>query len=139
MQREYAEMRNDAYYVTGSCVSLASVIYEYRDGAAAETIRQNFPTLSLEQIHGAIAFYLGHPEEAERCLRDLEKKWEALERDVIPASLSCSAGSRKTESSCWRNRRENSVDADLKHATVAGTLRCADRLDFRRCQGWESR
>jgi len=52
-------MRNGGYYVAGSRVSLASIIYEYREGAAPETIRQNFPTLSLEQIHGAIAFYLG--------------------------------------------------------------------------------
>lgn len=85
MQREYVEMRNGAYYVAGSRVSLASIIYEYRDGAAAETIRQNFPTLSLEQIHGAIAFYLGHQEEAEAYLHNLEKKWEEVEGAAKPA------------------------------------------------------
>src|ERR1017187_6734296 len=86
MQREYAEVRNGAYYVAGSRVSLASIIYEYRDGAAPETIRQNFPTLSLEQIHGAIAYYLGHQEQAETYLSDLEKKWDELERGAKPAS-----------------------------------------------------
>lgn len=86
MQPEYVEMRNGGYYVARSRVSLASIIYEYRDGAAAETIRQNFPTLSLEQIHGAIAFYLGHQEEAEAYLRDLEQKWDELERAAAPAS-----------------------------------------------------
>jgi len=85
MQREFVEMRNGAYYLAGSRVSLASIIYEYRDGASAETIRQNFPTLSLEQIHGAIAFYLGHQDEAEAYLRNLEKKWEELERAAKPA------------------------------------------------------
>jgi hypothetical protein len=65
--------------LAGSRVSLASVIYEYRDGAAPETIRQNFPTLSLEQIHGAIAFYLGHPEQTTECLSRLESKWGELE------------------------------------------------------------
>ena len=44
MQHEYVEMRSGGYYVAGSSVSLASIIYEYRDGAAVETIRQNFPT-----------------------------------------------------------------------------------------------
>ena len=86
MQREYVEMRNGGYYVAGSRVSLASIIYEYRDGAAPETIRQNFPTLSLEQIHGAIAYYLGHQEKAETYLADLEKKWDELERGAKPAS-----------------------------------------------------
>jgi uncharacterized protein (DUF433 family) len=85
MQHEYVEMRNGGYYVAGSRVSLASIIYEYRDGAAAETIRQNFPTLSLEQIHGAIAFYLGHQQEAETYLSDLDKTWDELER-TKPAS-----------------------------------------------------
>jgi uncharacterized protein (DUF433 family) len=86
MQHEYVEMRNGGYYVAGSRVSLASIIYEYRDGAAAETIRQNFPTLSLEQIHGAIAFYLGHPQETEAYLFELKKKWDELERAAKPAS-----------------------------------------------------
>jgi uncharacterized protein (DUF433 family) len=86
MQHEYVEMRNGGYYVAGSRVSLASIIYEYRDGAAPETIRQNFPTLSLEQIHGAIAFYLGHQQEAGTYLSDLEKKWDDLECAAKPAS-----------------------------------------------------
>src|SRR5438874_8286333 len=85
MQR-YVEMRNGGYYVAGSRVSLASIIYEYRDGAAPETIRQNFPTLTLEQIHGAIAFYLGHPGRVEAYLRNLKRKWDELERAASPAS-----------------------------------------------------
>ncbi len=86
MQREYVEVRAGAYYVAGSRVSFASIIYEYRDGAAPETIRQNYPTLSLEQIHGAIAFYLGHQKEAEAYLTELEKKWDELERSSGPGS-----------------------------------------------------
>ena len=86
MEGQYVEIRNSGYYVTGSRVSLASIVYEYRDGAAAETIRQNFPTLSLEQVHGALAFYLGHAEEVEAYLRELEKKWDELEGAAKPAS-----------------------------------------------------
>ena len=86
MQHEYVEIRNGGYYVAGSRVSLASIIYEYRDGAAPETIRQNFPTLSLEQIHGSIAFYLGHPNETARYLAELENRWDDLERAAQPAS-----------------------------------------------------
>jgi uncharacterized protein (DUF433 family) len=86
MQLEYVERRDDAYYVTGSRVSLASIVYEYRDGAAPETIRQNFPTLSLEQVHGAIAFYLGHREDVEAYLRTLEAKWDQLESAAKPVS-----------------------------------------------------
>jgi uncharacterized protein (DUF433 family) len=86
MQGQYVETRCGGYYVSGSRVSLASIVYEYREGAAAETIRQNFPTLSLEQIHGAIAYYLGHSEEVETYLRELENKWDQLEGTARPAS-----------------------------------------------------
>ena len=93
MQREYVEICNGAYYVAGSRVSLASIIYEYRDGAAAETIRQNFPTRSLEQIHGAIASYLGHQEEAEAYLGNLE---------TILAADPLSSGSGRLKGGCTR-------------------------------------
>jgi uncharacterized protein (DUF433 family) len=86
MQRQHVEVRNGGYYVAGSRISLASIVYEYRDGAAEETIRQNFPTLSIEQVHGAIAFYLGHPEEVQAYLREVENKWDELEGAAKPAN-----------------------------------------------------
>jgi hypothetical protein len=46
-------------------VSLDSVVYGFRGGETAETIQQNFPTLSLEQVYGAIVFYLGHRDEVD--------------------------------------------------------------------------
>jgi uncharacterized protein (DUF433 family) len=79
-------MRDGGFYVTDSRVSLASVVYPFRDGASPETIRQNYPSLSLAQVYGAIAFYLSHPEESEAYLRDLKKKWDALERKGQPFS-----------------------------------------------------
>jgi uncharacterized protein (DUF433 family) len=63
---EYVEERGGGYYLAGSRVSLASVILGFRDGASPETIRQNFPSLSLAQVYGAIAFYLSHPDESEQ-------------------------------------------------------------------------
>jgi hypothetical protein len=46
MSHEYVEVREGGVYITGSRVSLASIIYAFRDGASPETIRQNFPSLS---------------------------------------------------------------------------------------------
>jgi len=42
--------------------------------------RQNFPSLSLGQIYGAIAFYLNHPEESEAYLQRLAARWQELEQ-----------------------------------------------------------
>jgi uncharacterized protein (DUF433 family) len=81
---EYVERRDGAFYVAGSRVSLVSVVLAYRDGAAPETIRADFPTLSLEQIHGALAFYLGHQAEVDASLRDLDAKWAEIDRAATP-------------------------------------------------------
>ena len=78
--QEYVEEREGGYYVAGSRVSLASLIFAFREGASPETIRQNFPSLSLSQVYGGIAFYLNHPEESETYLQRLAARWKELER-----------------------------------------------------------
>ncbi|MGA3023803.1 MAG: DUF433 domain-containing protein [Bryobacteraceae bacterium] len=83
---EYVEEREGGYYVAGSRVSLASVIFAFREGASPETIRQNFPSLSLGQVYGAIAFHLSHPAESEAYLQHLGARWRELERQGQPPS-----------------------------------------------------
>ena len=58
MAREYVEKRNEGYYLTESRVSLESVIYEFLDGASPESIVDDFPTLTLEKVYGAITSIL---------------------------------------------------------------------------------
>ena len=57
---EYVEQRNGGFYVAGTRVSLDSIVYSFKAGDSPETIRQNFSSLTLEQVYGAIAFYLAH-------------------------------------------------------------------------------
>lgn len=66
-------MRNSGYYVTGTRVSLDSIAACFNGGDAAETIWQNFPSLSLEQVYGAIAFYLSNREDVDRNIREGEE------------------------------------------------------------------
>jgi uncharacterized protein (DUF433 family) len=82
---EYVEKRNGGYYVAGSRVSLASIVAQFEEGASPETIRQNFPTLSLEQVYGSIAYFLAHQDEVESYLQKLDNKWNELERTAKPA------------------------------------------------------
>jgi uncharacterized protein (DUF433 family) len=81
---EYVEQRNGGYYVQDTRVSLDTIVYQYKDGASVETIRDRFPVLSLEQIHGALAFYLGHVAEVEASMEEEEKLWEEF-RKTHPA------------------------------------------------------
>ena len=89
MVREYVERRNDGYYVTGSRVSLESVVYLFLDGACPETIVGDFPSLSLEQVYGAITFYLANRAEIDAYLSETEKLWEEARKNQppLPAGL----------------------------------------------------
>lgn len=82
--REYVERRDGGYYLVGSRVSLESVIYEFLDGAAPETIVDNFPTLSLERVYGAITFYLANRSELDGYLAATEKLWEEARKNQPP-------------------------------------------------------
>ena len=68
--------------VTGSRVSLDSIIYHYKLGATAEQIAYKFQGLRLADIHAAIAYYLGHREEIEAYLRRQEAKGDALQHQL---------------------------------------------------------
>jgi uncharacterized protein (DUF433 family) len=89
MVREYIEQRNDGYYVIGSRVSLESVIYPFLDGASPETIVDEFPTLSLEQVYGAITFYLANRAEIDAYLTETGGRWEEARKNQpsIPPAL----------------------------------------------------
>jgi len=56
--KQHVKERDGAYRIAGTRVSLDSVIYCFVQGDAAETIAKSFPVLTLEQVYGAIAFYL---------------------------------------------------------------------------------
>ena len=64
--------------VTGTRVSLDSVILGYLSGESPEAICDNFETLSLEQVHGAIAFYLHNQAAIDQYLAEQESLFEKL-------------------------------------------------------------
>ncbi len=82
---EYIEQRNGGFYVAGTRVSLDSIVYSFMAGDSPETIRQNFSSLTLEQVYGAIAFYLAHKEEVDANIREGEAE---IERTMPPLRAS---------------------------------------------------
>jgi uncharacterized protein (DUF433 family) len=87
--REYVELRGGVYRIEGSRVSLESVILLFLDGASPESVVDEFPTLTLEQVYGAITFYLAHRAEIDAYLRQSERLWkdEPKRRAAIPDPL----------------------------------------------------
>ena len=76
--KEYVEQRNAGYYVQGTRVSLDSVVYAFLRGESADGIVESFPALSLEQVYGALAFYLAHRESIDGYLQEGKAEFARL-------------------------------------------------------------
>ncbi|MBV9034749.1 MAG: DUF433 domain-containing protein [Acidobacteriaceae bacterium] len=72
----YVERWGEDYMVGDSRVSLASVVYAWKEGLSPESIQNNFPALSLEQVYGAIAYYLANQTEVDAYLSELNLDFE---------------------------------------------------------------
>lgn len=55
--------------VEGTRVPLDTIVFAFQDGATAEEIAQQFPSISLADTYRAIGYYLAHRSEMERYLQ----------------------------------------------------------------------
>lgn len=89
MDKVYVEQREGGYWITGTRVSLDSIVEAFNRGAAPETIKRSFPLLSLEEVYGAITFYLAHEkaidEYLQRCYAELDTQADER-REQLKAS-----------------------------------------------------
>ena len=74
----------DAIRITGTRVGIETVLRDYREGAGPEEIVLRYPTLSLEQVHATITYYLANREKVEAYLdmvrRRQEEAWQEQQR-----------------------------------------------------------
>ena len=68
------------YRVAATQVMLDSVIAGFLEGHSPETIGQQYPALTLEQVYGSIAYYLAHRAEVDTYLDRQEGIWEKWRR-----------------------------------------------------------
>jgi hypothetical protein len=54
---------------------LDSVIAAFHLGHSAETVVQEYPALSLEEVYGAFAYYLANKDEVDQYLRRQDEVW----------------------------------------------------------------
>jgi len=89
MKKQYVEQRDQGYLVSGSRVSLESVIFAFLDGLSPETIvAECFPILSLEQVYGTITYYLSHRHEVDAYLRQVEVEFKAFQQATCDPEFS---------------------------------------------------
>jgi uncharacterized protein (DUF433 family) len=89
MAKEYIEQREGNYYVAGTRISLDSIVHAFRRGESPETICQNFELLRLEEVYGAIAYYLANQADIDSYLIRQSEKWAEGKRnsEPLPANL----------------------------------------------------
>src|ERR1043166_8452365 len=87
MSKDYVTQINGAYRITGTRISLDSIVYAFLDGQTPESIVQSFPLLTLEQVYGSIAFYLANRAEIDAYLEKGEVEFEALRQQLREQNL----------------------------------------------------
>jgi uncharacterized protein (DUF433 family) len=74
----YVQLQNEVYRVAGTRVALDAIVRRFWEGDTPESIVQSFPILTLEQIYGAIAYYLRHQAAIDAYLRQVESEEAAI-------------------------------------------------------------
>jgi uncharacterized protein (DUF433 family) len=78
MSAEKSYVRQDEHGVLRvgqSRVMLDSVIAGFQQGHSPETIQQQYPALSLEEVYGSIAYYLANLQEINDYLQSQDAVW----------------------------------------------------------------
>ena len=82
MAKDYVEEHSGAYFITGTRVSLDSVVFAFLRGESPEGIAESFPALALEQVLGSLAYYLANREQIDQYLRRGKEDFERLRQQA---------------------------------------------------------
>jgi uncharacterized protein (DUF433 family) len=104
MDRVYIEEREAGLYIGGSKVSLDSIVYAFQRGSSPEEIQQDWPVLNLEQVYGAITYYLAHREAVDEYLRDAERRYASAVPPMSEATPDLYAKLRRARQELARER-----------------------------------
>ena len=98
---QFIERREAGFYIKGSRVPIDRVVQDYRNGEDPATIQSHYPTLTVEQINGAISFYVNHKDEVDKVIdertraedayaashptpADIKEEFERMRRQTAP-------------------------------------------------------
>lgn len=67
--------------IGGTRVTLDTLVAAYREGATAETIAEQYPSLQLDHVYTVIGYYLRHQEEVEVYLQRRRQEAAQVRRE----------------------------------------------------------
>jgi uncharacterized protein (DUF433 family) len=68
--------------VGDSDISIDSVVVAYQQGHSPESIQQFYPALTLEDVYGAITYYLGNQTDVHEYLLRQDARWEEVRKKI---------------------------------------------------------
>lgn len=68
--------------VGGTRVTLDTIVIAYLQGAAAEEIAQQYPSVRLYDIYATIAYYLRHRDEVDVYLEEGNRQSDAIRQNL---------------------------------------------------------
>lgn len=75
---EYVRERDGELYVAGTRVTLRSVIEDWKQGRAPEQVTEDYPSVPLAAVYGAIALYLERRAEFDQRFASNDAEYERL-------------------------------------------------------------
>ncbi len=105
MENQQIEQRDGVYFVSGTRITLDSIVHAFRDGCSPETIREGFSGLTLGGVYAAISHYLNQQAEINAYLVGRKQQWVELERQSGPPSADLRARLEKAAEAHAINQR----------------------------------
>jgi uncharacterized protein (DUF433 family) len=68
--------------VAGTRVPLELIVLAFQEGASAEEIAQRYPTLTLADVYGTIAFYLRRQKDVDEYVAEQRRKAVATRAEI---------------------------------------------------------
>lgn len=72
---------DDTIIISGTRVTLDTVVGAFRDGATAEEIVFQYPSLALADVYAVLGYYLRHRNKVEAYLARREEQSEGVRRE----------------------------------------------------------
>jgi uncharacterized protein (DUF433 family) len=90
--QEYVTTESDgAMYVGDARVPMEAIVIQFDNGETPENIRRSYVNLTLEEIYGAITYYLANKEEVLEYMKRQKALWDywkkKLDEDPPPVVL----------------------------------------------------
>jgi uncharacterized protein (DUF433 family) len=82
MAKDYVQFGEGGYSIEGTRVSLDSIVYAFLRGESPEGIAESFPALDLEQIFGALAYYMANRDRVDRYLSEGRREFEKIRQEA---------------------------------------------------------